>query len=124
MAILFAPQIADLFKLSPAQVGIFRVGILGAFMQMGMIMIINLLFYFDAQLDAVLITLLFMICNAVFAQVTLYLGLPAYGFGYTCASFLSLLIGFFVLDRRIRFMSYWTFMRQPVVIPKFKLESE
>lgn len=124
LSILFALQIADFFKLNPAQVSIFRVGILGAFMQMGMIMIINILFYFDAQLAVAGLTLTFMVCNAGFALVSLHFGLPAYGFGYTVAAFVSLLLGFIILDRRLRDMSYWIFMRQPVIIPKFKLESE
>lgn len=123
-AILFAPQIGEFFGLSYAQQGVFRIAILGAFMQIGLIMIINILFYFDAQFEACLATLIFLVLNAVLAKVSLYIGLPAYGFGYTIASFISLLAGFLLLDWRLRRLNYWTFMRQPVIIPKFKLESE
>ncbi len=124
IAILIAPQIADLFGLSAAQLGVFRIGILGAFMQMAGIMIINVLFYFDAQREVVFLTLLFAACNAVFAAISIQIGLPAFGYGYTLASFVTLAAGFFILDRRLKCLGYWTFMRQPVVIPKFKFESD
>lgn len=123
-AILFAPQIGEFFGLSYVQQGVFRIAILGAFMQIGVIMIINILFYFDAQFEACLLTLIFLVLNGVLAKVTLSIGLPAYGFGYTVTSFVSLLAGFLLLDWRLRRLNYWTFMRQPVIIPKFKLESE
>ncbi len=124
ICILIAPQIGELFGLNSGQLGVFRIGILGAFMQMACIMIINLLFYFDAQREVVLLTLLFAVCNAVFAYITIQIGLPAFGFGYTITSFVTLVAGFFILDRRLRSLGYWTFMRQPVVIPKFKFESD
>lgn len=124
ICILIAPQIGELFGLNSGQLGVFRVGILGAFMQMAVIMIINILFYFDAQREVVWLTLIFAVCNAVFAYITIQMGLPAYGFGYTLTSFLTLIVGFFLLDRRLRSLGYWTFMRQPVVIPKFKFESD
>jgi uncharacterized membrane protein len=123
-AILFAPQIGEFFGLSYVQQGVFRIAILGAFMQIGVIMIINILFYFDAQFEAFLLTLIFFVLNGVLAKISITIGLPAYGYGYTVTSFVTLLAGFLVLDWRLRRLNYWTFMRQAVVVPKFKLESE
>lgn len=123
-AILFAPQIGEFFGLSYVQQGVFRIAILGAFMQIGVIMIINILFYFDAQFEVFLLTLVFLVLNGVLAKVSLDIGLPSYGFGYTVTSFVALLTGFWVLDRRLRRLNYWTFMRQPVIIPRFRFESE
>lgn len=124
ICILVAPQISEIFGLNSSQLGVFRIGILGAFMQMAGIMMINILFYFDAQREVVLLTSIFAVCNAVFAYITIQIGLPAFGYGYTLASFITLVVGFFILDRRLRHLGYWTFMRQPVVIPKFKFESD
>lgn len=124
MAIVMAPQIADLFGLNSGQIGVFRIGILGAFMQITVIMVINILFYFDAQREVTVLTFLFAICNAVFAYASIRIGLPAFGYGYTLASFVTLIAGFFILDRRLKTLGYWTFMRQPVVIPKFKFETD
>lgn len=124
ICILLASPIADLFGLNSGQLGVFRIGILGAFMQMAVIMIINILFYFDAQREVVLVTALFAACNAVFAYVSIQIGLPAFGYGYTLASFVTLVAGFFILDRRLKYLGYWTFMRQPIVIPKFKFETD
>jgi uncharacterized membrane protein len=124
ICILLAQPIADLFGLNSGQLGVFRIGILGAFMQMACIMIINILFYFDAQREVVFVTALFAACNAVFAWISIQIGLPAFGYGYTLTSFVTLVAGFFILDRRLKDLGYWTFMRQPIVIPKFKFETD
>lgn len=124
LVILFIYQIGDLFNLNPLQMGILRVGILGAFMQMGYMMVLNILFYFDFQKDACILTFLYFACNALFTWVTLQIGLPAYGFGYMAAAFVTLLFGFVTLDRKLKEIDYWTFMRQPVLVPKFKFETE
>lgn len=124
VVILLTYQIANAFQMSPSQMGVFRIAILGAFMQVGGIMILNVLFYFDAQLEACILTGTFLLMNAGLTAWSLHLGLPAYGFGYAVAGFVTLVLGFFLLDYRLRNLSYWTFMRQPIIIPRFKLASD
>lgn len=124
LVIVYVYEIANLFSLNPFQMGIFRIAILGAFMQMGFIMVLNILFYFDFKKDACLLTLVYLACNIVFTKISLAIGLTAYGFGYTLAGFVALLVAFLVMDAKLRQLDYWTFMRQPVLIPKFKLEAE
>ena len=124
LIIIFIYQIADAFYLNPLQIGIFRIGILGAFLLMGFLMVLNIFFYFDFQKEAFWITLTFFLCNTLFTLTTLRIGLPAYGFGFTAACFVALFSGFLVLDHKLKNLSYWTFMCQPVLLPKFKLESD
>ena len=124
LIIIFIYQIAEAFYLNPLQIGIFRVGILGAFLQMGFLMILNILFYFDFQKEAFFLTLLFCLCNSIFTIITIHIGLPAYGFGFAGACFTVLFFGFLILDSKLKNLDYWTFMRQPILIPKFKLETE
>ncbi|MBI2066563.1 MAG: exopolysaccharide Pel transporter PelG [Deltaproteobacteria bacterium] len=122
--ILFVFQIADLFHLNPAQMGIFRIGVLGAFLLMGFLMVVTILFYFDAQREVLGLTILYCLSNGLLTFLTLTIGLPAYGFGNAAASFLSLMIGFFLLDYRVKTLPFWTFMRQPILLPKYQFESE
>lgn len=124
MIILFIYRIADAFFLNPAQMGILRIGLLAAFLQMGFIMIINILFYFDMRKDTAWLTVLFCFSNLILTYWTFQVGLPAYGFGYAGACGLSVLIGIFVLDGRMKALDYLTFMKQPILIPKFKLEKD
>lgn len=122
--ILVIFSFADAFALDPRQMGILRVSLLGSFLQMGFMMVVNVMFYFDLQKEVKWLTLLFFACNAAGTAATYFIGLPAYGFGYAGASFISLFFGFLVLDDRLKNLDYLTFMKQPILIPKFKLEGE
>ncbi len=122
--ILFFYNISDTLGLNPYQIGIMRIGILGAFLQMGFLMILNIIFYFDFQKDALWMTLCYFVANAVFTYATLKIGYHSFGFGYTIAGFITVLVSFLMLNNKLKNLDYWTFMRQPIVIPRFKLEGE
>ncbi|MBX7148610.1 exopolysaccharide Pel transporter PelG [bacterium] len=124
MVVLFIYVIADFFNLNPLQMGIFRIGILAAFLQMGYLMVINIIFYFDFQKEACFTAAVFFVSNAVCTFMTLYFGFESYGFGYALAGFITLLVSFLILNKRVSELDYWTFMQQPISIPAFKLESE
>ncbi len=122
--IIFIVDIAEYFHLSPSQLGIFRIGILGAFLHVGLLFIMTIFFYFDFQREVWMISLIFLVSNFSFSILSQSLGLPMYGFGYAAATFLSVAIGIFVLEHKLSLLEYWTFMRQPVTLPQFKFESE
>ncbi|MBI4374467.1 MAG: exopolysaccharide Pel transporter PelG [Deltaproteobacteria bacterium] len=124
LLILFIYQIADAFDLNPAQMGVLRIAILGAFLQMGFLMVLTILFYFDAPKACFSLASFFLVSNLLLTTITLRIGLPAYGFGYTGSCFLSLIVGFFLLDQRVKNLHYWTFMKQPILLPHFQLETE
>ncbi len=124
LVILFLYAIADFFNLNPLQMGIFRIGILAAFLQMGYLMVINIIFYFDFQKEACLTAFVFFFCNFICTYITLKIGFESYGFGYAIAGFITLLFSFLLLNRRLAKLDYFTFMKQPITIPPFKLESE
>jgi uncharacterized membrane protein len=122
--ILFLYQIADTFHLNPAEMGVFRIALLGAFLQMGFLMVVNLLFYFDLQRDLAKLCILFFVTNTVFTAFSLSWGSASYGFGFASATFVSFFAAFLTLDKRLDELDYLTFMKQPIFIPKFKLEAE
>lgn len=124
IVIVFLYQIADFFYLNTLQMGVFRVGILGAFFQMGFMILMNLLFYFDCQKDAAIGCMVFCVSNGLLTYGSLQIGLPAYGFGFTAACFISLLVAYYFLNARLKYLNYWTFMKQPIIIPKFKLDTD
>ncbi len=124
LVLLFIYQIADVFFLNPAQMGIFRIGILASFMQMGFLMVLNVIFYFDFQKEAFLMTYCFFITNFLFTLASLKIGFQSFGFGFAAASFISVVYAFLILNEKLKELNYWTFMKQPIFIPKFKLEKE
>lgn len=122
--ILVIYSFADAFALNTLQMGILRISLLGAFLQMGFMMVVNVMFYFDLQKEVKWLTFIFFAGNLLGTAATYFIGLPAYGFGYAGASFVALLAGFLILDDRLKDLDYLTFMKQPILIPKFKLEGE
>lgn len=124
VAILFITNIAEAFHLNPYQVGVLRIGMLGTFLQMGYLMVLNILFYFDFQKEACWTAILFAVTNAFFTIFTLKLGVAAYGFGFAAACFVTWLASFWIMDSKLKNLEYFTFMTQPILIPKFKFEGE
>lgn len=112
--ILIMPYILSLFRIDPVHVPIFRVATLGAFFHIHLLILLIILLYFDFRGSALITASLFFITNSVFAKITIELGEYTHGYGYLFASFLSLLVGLFILIERVKNLEYLTFMRQPV----------
>ncbi len=125
MVIALIYPITEALHINPYQLGTFRIAILGSFLLMGLVMIINILFYFEFQKEIFWITLIYIVTNSSLTYATLKWGsFASYGFGYTLAAFVSVVIGFYIMDHRLHHLNYYTFMNQPVLVPKYKFEEE
>ena len=124
LAILLVYEISEILSLNPYQVGIFRVGLLATFLQMGFLMFLNIFFYFDFQKEAFWIAFIFCVTNGIFTWLTVLTGHEAYGFGFAGSCFVALLLTFLILDTKLKKLDYYTFMQQPILVPKFNLESD
>lgn len=126
LVLLIVPWIAQATRLDPLQMGVLRIGIFASFLQLGVLIVMNLLLYFDLQADALIMTSIFFLANGVLTALSLRFGLPAFGYGYSMACFLSLICGFALLNERLRLLHYWTFVRQPMpaLIPQVDIEGE
>lgn len=122
--VLMMEEICKFFMIAPHQMGIFRIGVLGAFLQMMFVMLLTLLFYFDFLREAFWMSLLYFVSNAFFTLITLQIGLASYGYGITFACFISAFFSFLILDVRLRDLEYYTFMKQPVSLTEFAYEDE
>lgn len=114
LCIYFAPEIASMGGLSPLQIPLFRVVVVGSFLMVLLSITIIVLFYFDLRMRVLFTVSVFLILNAVLSWLTIRLGFQFYGYGFTYACFVSLLIAFFMLYDGIRNLEYLTFTRQPV----------
>lgn len=124
VVILALLNIAEAFQLNPYQMGILRISILGAFLHMGLLMVLTIVFYFDFQKEAFIMVFLFLVTNATFTLATLRIGYQAFGFGYATASFVTVLVSFLILNGKLKNLDYWILMKQPILVPRYKLESE
>jgi uncharacterized membrane protein len=112
--VVFAPELVTAVKLPWLSVFVFRVGALGACLQVLFMATLVHLLYLDLARQAAWLTVLFCVANAFLTHQTLAFGLPAYGFGFAAASLLALTASLWVLDRALGELEFHVFMRQPV----------
>lgn len=110
MVILMAPKIFDALNINYMQIGIFRFGTLGAFFHALTLFLIILLSYFDNRKAALIIQLVFMVCNIGFTYVTMKLGFTYYGYGYFAATLVSFIVASVITMRYIANVPYHTFI--------------
>ncbi|MGE4552724.1 MAG: exopolysaccharide Pel transporter PelG [Desulfovibrionaceae bacterium] len=115
ICLVFAPEILDFCKLSPTQVPLLRISLVGSFLQALMSLTIIILFYFDLRRRVLAVTTCYFVCNAGLTAATIWLGgFPYYGYGYAYACFIALMLGFYLLVRSVQDLEFITFARQPI----------
>ncbi len=103
--ILLAPAIITALDMSEMQISMLRIGILGAFFQMGMMVVIIVLGYFGGAWECFWIALSFFVINLLGTYWTLF-DFWLYGYGFFLASFISFVFGCLLLGRRIKWFHY------------------
>ena len=114
ICIVFAPYLVKMAHLIPVQIPIFRICLIGSFLQVLLAMNIIILFYFDLRKHVMAVTLLFLFSNVVFSMLTTKMEIQFYGYGYTFSCFISLIFAFHLLDTSLNDLEYITFAKQPV----------
>jgi len=112
--ILFAPVICDFLELPPIATRVFRLTCLGALFHVLLLITILMQMYFDLRIQALATSLVFFVLNGALAYWSVHRGIETYGIGYALASFLSLLLGFMLLNRALERLDYMTFTTQPI----------
>lgn len=124
LSLLAAPWIIVLARMDPMHLSVLRLGIFAAALQAGALIALNILLYFDHQEEALVVSGSFCALNALFTDLSLRMGLLAYGYGYLLAGFISLAIALYYLNERLRLLHYWTFSRQPMPEPPAIFDEE
>ncbi|MBV8939451.1 MAG: exopolysaccharide Pel transporter PelG [Alphaproteobacteria bacterium] len=110
VTIVLAARLLAVLNINYMQIGIFRLGCLGAFFQVLMLFEYIILSYFDCRRAAMVTQALFLGCNAIFTIITMHMGFPYYGYGY----FLACVVGFVatsvVLFNHLRKLPYHAFI--------------
>ncbi|MDD5594838.1 MAG: exopolysaccharide Pel transporter PelG [Candidatus Omnitrophica bacterium] len=116
LSIAFAQQLVVFFKLTFLSIPIFRLCILGAFLNCLLLIFIIIILYFDFKTLALLVTTIFLFSNGIFTYLTSFLELPFIGYGYLFSALISLGFAFYALDHKLKRLEYLTFAMQPVGI--------
>ncbi len=114
LCIAFAPEIIALAQMTPIQIPIYRVALVGAFLQVLLSVVIIILFYFDLRRDVLIVSALFLVTNGIFSWLSTRMDVAFYGYGYCYACFTALFAAYWILDWNIRNLEYITFARQPI----------
>ncbi|MFO1523848.1 MAG: exopolysaccharide Pel transporter PelG [Kiritimatiellia bacterium] len=110
--LLIAPRLLEMSGIAFIQLGMFRLGLLGAFFHAQFLFLLILLSYFELYRETVLLQLLFLATNTLFTRLTLELGLPWYGCGYAMAAVLSFAAAAAAAFRLLPGVAFETFIRR------------
>lgn len=110
VAIVLAAQILSALNINYMQIGIFRLGCLGAFFHVLMLFQYIILSYFDCRRAAMWCQGLFLAANAIFTLFSMQMGFAWYGYGYFAATLLGFVVSSLVLFAHIRKLPYHAFI--------------
>ncbi len=107
---LFERLIFRFFGLSLLYIPLFNILSIGTFLQLMLMSILALAFYFDKRREALILSGVFFFLNLVFSQVSISLGPYYYGYGFVLSLLVSSLLGVIFLRRFFNEVHYQTFM--------------
>jgi uncharacterized membrane protein len=106
------PTLLAALGISALYLPLLQVQVVGASLQVMLLAVLNVLFYLDRRRIVVALTMIFLVANTLFTAMTLKLGAPFYGYGFTVALLLTVALGLVFLDRKLDRIEYETFMFQ------------
>ncbi|MDP2370291.1 exopolysaccharide Pel transporter PelG [Rhodoferax sp.] len=86
--------------------------VVGAALQVVLLGILNVLFYLDQRRAVVVLTATLPLTNIVFTAISLELGATWFGYGFALAMLVTVLLGSWILSRKLEALEYQTFMLQ------------
>lgn len=110
ICILCAAQFFEWLNVNYLQIGIFRIGTLGAFFHVLLLFELIILSYFDCRKTAMFIQLFYLAANAAFTMGTIEMGFPYYGYGYFVSSLLTFVVTSVFMFAHIRNLPYHAFI--------------
>ena len=108
--ILISPKLFEWLNINYMQIGIFKLGTLGAFFQALSMFELIILAYFDNRKIIMWVHFFYMVANAVLTLLTIKLGFAYYGYGYFLASLLTFVLSSGFLFQQIKKMPYHAFI--------------
>lgn len=126
LIILLAPQIFERMNIFFLQLGIFRLGVLGAFFQVLILFTTIILSYFDCRKSNMVIFAVYFVLNAILTLVFMQMGYEYYGYGFFLSSALSFFLAAAILFAHVRKLPYHAFItnNNSVKVPKVKTSAD
>ena len=112
LAIVLAPVMLEKLGIAFVQLGMFRLGALGAFFQALLMFVLILLSYFELHRETLALQIFFLASNAALTLGSRALGFAWYGSGYALSAMLSFGLACLVAFRLLPGIPYETFVRR------------
>ena len=109
-AILLAPNMFAALNIDFEQLGMFRIGTLGALFHIMFLGASIIISYFDKRMSMLKLQAIFLVSNGVLTWLFLPLGFPFYGYGYFLSAAISFVASFIVIARFVGDLPYHTFV--------------
>lgn len=111
LVIFAAPSLFEFFNLNYLQMGIFRLGVLGALFNVMGLFIMVLLTYFDARKEPLIISAVFLVTNVTFTTFVMPFGLRFYGYGYFLSALVTFALAGIIFVRMVSNLPYLAFIK-------------
>lgn len=115
VGLFLAPKVYPYLGMSAVNLGVFQIAILATFLQALLLALLIVILYFDFRADALVLSILFAASNTLLTWLSIRMGFPWYGYGYFGSCLLSVVVGFLLLDHRLKHLLFYTFVGQKVV---------
>jgi uncharacterized membrane protein len=106
------PAILDALGISQLYLPLLHIQVIGAGLQVVFLSVLNVFFYLDQRRTVLGLVVLFLVLNVVLTALTLRAGAAFYGYGFTIAILITLVVSLALLDRKLGRLEYDTFMLQ------------
>ena len=112
ITLVLGEAILKFLGISTLYLPLLYIDVVGAALQVVMLGILNVLFYLDQRRAVLLLTGMLPIFNVIFTAISLKLGANWFGYGFAFAMLLTVLLGLWILNRKLENLEYQTFMLQ------------
>jgi len=102
----------DWIGISRLYLPLLYVDVVGAALQVVLLGVLNVLFYLDQRQLVLRLTILLTLSNVALTALSLKLGAAWFGYGFTLAMLITVLVGVWELSRKLDELEYQTFMLQ------------
>jgi uncharacterized membrane protein len=110
LVVFSASEWFDNLGISYQQIGVYRLGTIGAVLHILFLFVLVFLSYFDQRRVVLALNTLFLIANLSLTFASLQLGVRYYGLGYTSATALCFFVGLGFLAHRLKWLTYQAFV--------------
>lgn len=114
ISIIISRELFTILQMPLLFTEIFKITAAAALCNAFVLIIMLVLLYFEARMQALVIALMLFVGNMVWTIVFIPKGIDYYGFGYFIGSFTALLCAILVLGHFLKDITYFTFFRQPM----------